>query len=267
MILLFFTKSVFAMQYAIVRNRRSVIYSDYLRTSPIGYVRKGRKVRVGSVSRNKGRVLPIVVSGKIAYISVSDLSILDGSEVLLPKGHDSIIGLEIRKRKFVFGTDYFVSNFTQGQYSIGQVEEKTVALTGFTLKKEKRKKPGSFQRYGLEMLSFSNEDEKLQIPSLVYDWVGNIYENGRLKIRSVFGLGFSPYAIFRVDPYFALNGFSAHTDLGLESIVYLFERHSLIIKTTFRAQQLLDFNLPSPFSEFSPLIAGGVISASFAYSY
>lgn len=255
------------MHYAIVKNKRSIIYSDHLRTSPIGYVRKGRKVRVGSVSRSKGRVLPIVVSGKIAYISVKDLFVLDGSEVLLPKGHDSIVGLEIRKRKFVFGADFFVSNFTQGQYSIGQVEEKTVSLTGFTFKKEKKKKSGRFKRYGLEMLSFSNDAEKLQIPSLVHDWVNTIYENGRFKVRSVIGIGFSPYAIYRVEPYFALNGFSAHTDLGLESVVYLFERYSLILKSTFRAQQLLDFNLPSPFAEFSPLISGGVISASFAYSY
>jgi hypothetical protein len=265
--LLIFSQYVAAFHYAIVKSKRAVIYADILKTSPIGYVKMGKKVRVGEVARNRGLMLPIIVSAKVAYISVADVSVLDGSEVILPKNHDSIIGLEIRKRKFVSGHTYFLSDFTQGKYSIGQTEEKTVALSGFFIKKEKNKNATNFKRYGLEYMTFTGEDERLSIPSVVFEWVKRYYESGRFKVRGVFGVGVSPYVIYAVEPYFALNGFSAHVEIGAEGVVYLFEDVSIQLKASYRAQKLMEFDLPEPLNTFDPLMLGFSVAASLAYSY
>lgn len=75
LIFVFSLKSPLALaaQDAIIRSRQAIIYSDLEKTSPIGYVKRGRKVKVGEIPRAKGTVLPIVVSGRICYIKITDL--------------------------------------------------------------------------------------------------------------------------------------------------------------------------------------------------
>lgn len=262
-----FSVNSLAQHYAIVTAKRAIIYSDKLMTSPIGFIKEGKKIRVGTSARNKGRAVPVVVSKKIAYLAIKDLAILDGSEVILPKDHESIIGLEIKKKRMIFGTHMLVSNYEKGRYSLGQVPEEIVTFTGFNLLIENKKKKRSYQRYGIDYLSFTAGDESLSIPSVVYDWVRSFADEGRHKFRGVFEIGFSPYAIYRVEPYFALNGFSSHFEIGGEYVYYLFEESSLQLKAAYRAQKLLDFNLPSTFETFDPLISGVNISLAYAHSF
>lgn len=65
---------LWAAQDGIVIADRAVVYADKLMTSPVGYVAKGKRVTIGEVARNRSQVYPIVVSGKIAYIRVIDVS-------------------------------------------------------------------------------------------------------------------------------------------------------------------------------------------------
>jgi hypothetical protein len=80
--LVFFTwlmplNSLQAAQVAIVKRSRAVIYADTDMKVPLGYVRQGKKIKVGDVARENGQLLPIVVSGKIGYIKVTDLILKD----------------------------------------------------------------------------------------------------------------------------------------------------------------------------------------------
>lgn len=53
---------------------QAVIYSDQDMSSTVGFIRKGKIIKVGEVARNKSQVFPIVISGKVAYIRVEDVS-------------------------------------------------------------------------------------------------------------------------------------------------------------------------------------------------
>ena len=57
-----------------VSTSKAIIYADKELTLPLGYVTMGKELRVGEVARKGGQVLPLIVSGKIAYIRVSDIS-------------------------------------------------------------------------------------------------------------------------------------------------------------------------------------------------
>jgi len=70
----FYSSLIEAAQDAIVKVDKAVIYSDTTLKSPIGFVRKGKKVRVGERLVRKGILLPIIISGKLAYIKISDLT-------------------------------------------------------------------------------------------------------------------------------------------------------------------------------------------------
>lgn len=67
--------SAFAAKEAIVIAKQAVVYADIKLTSPIGFLRQGKKIAVGEVKRNRGEVVPIVVNRRIAYVKVSDLAI------------------------------------------------------------------------------------------------------------------------------------------------------------------------------------------------
>lgn len=65
---------LWATQRGMVVVEKAVIYSDKEMTSPIGFVARGKTVVVGEVPRNRAQVYPILVSGKVAYIRVADIT-------------------------------------------------------------------------------------------------------------------------------------------------------------------------------------------------
>src|SRR5687768_7328928 len=71
---LFVCPVLWASQEAIVTADQAVIYADEQMKSPLGYVKRGKKIKVGEVARNRAQVYPIIVSGKIGYIRVLDVS-------------------------------------------------------------------------------------------------------------------------------------------------------------------------------------------------
>ena len=61
---------VFAAQWGIISKEKAPVYSDIEMMSVIGHLPKGKKIRVGDVPKNKGRLLPIIVNKKVAYVEV-----------------------------------------------------------------------------------------------------------------------------------------------------------------------------------------------------
>lgn len=73
--LLFIHSSAHAARWANVKVDKAIIYSDMQMTSTIGHIVKGKKVRVGEIPKNKGRLLPIIINKRVAYIKTNDLDI------------------------------------------------------------------------------------------------------------------------------------------------------------------------------------------------
>ncbi len=69
-----FCPKTWASQEAVVTADKAMIYSDQQMSSSVGFVKKGKKVKIGDVARNQSRVFPIIVSGKVAYIKSEDVS-------------------------------------------------------------------------------------------------------------------------------------------------------------------------------------------------
>jgi len=103
-ILLFISPFSYAAQTAYVKSTRAVIYADEDLSSPLGYVRRGRKLRVGDIKRKNDTVLPVIVSGRIAYIEVKNLA-LPESKTKEDKGHISHIVEEERDWREIWLSD------------------------------------------------------------------------------------------------------------------------------------------------------------------
>jgi hypothetical protein len=70
-LLIVFTSSVFAGNIinAVVKSDRAVIYADKEMTSPIGYIKKGKPVKVGN---RASKHIPLIVSKRIVWADRSD---------------------------------------------------------------------------------------------------------------------------------------------------------------------------------------------------
>jgi len=133
LIILILSNNSRAAQNARVITADAVIYADRLLKTPIGKVSKGKLVRVGSVARNHGSVLPIIVSGKVCWISIRDLSLdwVEGlnkeedyngaprvteHEVLIADEEEFINQDDLKKNNtLVFGAEQFTFNRIIGE--------------------------------------------------------------------------------------------------------------------------------------------------------
>ncbi|MGI4992707.1 hypothetical protein ACRXCV_08765 [Halobacteriovorax sp. GFR7] len=66
--------STLAYRYAVTKSRQTIVYADVNLSAPIGYIRSGRKIKVGDNDLKQGTIVPLVVSGKIAYVRTNDIS-------------------------------------------------------------------------------------------------------------------------------------------------------------------------------------------------
>lgn len=64
-----------ASQLTVVTSSKAIIYADRQLSTPIGYLPSGKNVRVGEGLQRGGKILPILITGKIAYIKVEDLDL------------------------------------------------------------------------------------------------------------------------------------------------------------------------------------------------
>jgi hypothetical protein len=68
-----FATTAYSAQWAIVTKPKAIIYAHPDLTAPLGYIISGKKIRVGDKPRNLGTVLPVVISGRVAWIKIQDL--------------------------------------------------------------------------------------------------------------------------------------------------------------------------------------------------
>jgi len=109
------TSLVFAAQWATITKEKAVIYADQELTAPIGYIRRGKKIRVGEIARSYGKIIPVVVNGKVTYIKIQDIG-LSGELAILEtpteriqnkareKNHENLIALTYNGMATTFET-------------------------------------------------------------------------------------------------------------------------------------------------------------------
>lgn len=131
MTLLFFAHASYGAQMAIVSSLQAVIYADQGLTAPIGYVRNGRRLLVGSQARGQGNIVPVVVSGRIAYIQLKDVTLSNQVGEAITSGEQRR-ELEHPVEAEFEGTEKY--DFTKNNYlSVGLAQAQTSSLSDILL--------------------------------------------------------------------------------------------------------------------------------------
>lgn len=190
--------NTYAFRYAYTTNDKTLVYADKKLEVPIGYIRSGRKVKVGDKSYNKFTMTTIMVAGRVAFIKTEDLTFdLEGNKLSSApavKEHDIETLFQTDEDKL--SENNYIS-FELSQFGSGDEwkelnqrlsgTEIDGAITVFTLKVEHRspKKRSGFS-IGANYAFASETKVKMQTLLLDYEYQYRIFQS---KLFSLEGLG------------------------------------------------------------------------------
>jgi hypothetical protein len=262
-ILILSVADVFAAQFAIVKSEKAVIYADHKMTSAIGYIVKGKKIEVGEVARNKGTVLPTVVSGKIVWIQVKDIMTAREKEHLETVTDKAVRGEQKQRHESVtFG--YIYSNYAVA--SSQEAVTNQLTFTGFEIKGHVQKIEEITEiRAGMEYVTGESEKQVMRILNFNVDITYPLLSLGRLVTRGVVGMNFSPYVSYSYDDEFTKNGNGAGIFAGLETSYRFTEKIKLSVDASYQYFQTFSMNLPDEFSGADPSLSGVHLLVGFNY--
>lgn len=261
--------SAFAAQWAKVTSDKAIIYADQEQLAPIGYIKKDKRVRVGEIVRNNGRVLPIVVSGKIAYIEVEDLDISYSHKILeTPAQRLAKKATEKTfENRFALTYNGMASNFDTSQ------GEETVlfngaGIRGYIINLKKR----HTWRVGIDYITTSVKGYSLDIASLTTEYSKNIIQTGPYDFHLYGGLSLVPYSQFSRGTDFKENGYGGGISAGLEMIFKFNNVIALHVDGGYQYNKLF-FQLNEAvqndlgITTFEPALHGFKFSAALSFNY
>lgn len=264
-----FCQQLWASQDAMVIVDKAFIYSDQAMTSPIGYVSRGKKLVVGEIPRNKAQVYPIIVSGKVAYIRVLDLTTekesMDSNRLTAERFQKTT--RSVPQSKFVFSYYGFASQVSQSS-SNGLIRDgDSLFWHGLSLKGEVLTRERMDVQLILNYMGTDAEQERYRVFELGLGAALRLINAKKFLLRlegQLLGVPFSSYELsgdFRVKSF----GYSAG---GGVNMTWIFNQ-GWGVEAFGGAYytKLLAFDAPKPFVDFSSSFAGVRAGLGVNYTY
>ncbi|MFT6631106.1 MAG: hypothetical protein ACJAS4_001053 [Bacteriovoracaceae bacterium] len=260
-----------AAKWGTVIVEKAKIFSDVEMTSVIGYIKKGKEIRVGEVPKNKARLLPIIVSNKIAYIQVKDIK--TGADIKTLKSVSQRIRDKMSEKTGVgrigiYGGTYygFLLN-NEFEDSIGNdLFFFDFGLRGYytNLKTEK-----GF-RVSVGHASAKKGDSQISVSSVgvSYNFSGIKYPDFNLNFYA--GGILSPIVEYKEGNDFKINGQAFGGEIGAEMRFSLSDKLSLHVGGNYQLLKFVNMALPEnnlyP-EEFNPIVNGVKVIGALTYEY
>jgi hypothetical protein len=266
------SQNLLASQVALVTADEAIIYSDVEMTAPVGFVAKGKKIQVGEIARNKGQVYPIIVSGKIAYIKVSDISteLLDAENSHLLAERFS---KQTQSNKFQnsFGFSYlnYASQISMNN-SNGGIENKDSlnwSGLGLSLSGMFNQKPKWEVQLLLNYLAAKEGEEKFKMLETGFGVNYRFLDASRFVAKLQTQLLAIPWASYAYGSDFRVNSAGLSAGLGLGLYFRLTERWGIDAFGGAFYTKTSGFNSPSPYSTISPAFVGTRMSLGLNYVF
>jgi len=170
---LFLSRVCLAAQICIVLSNQAVIYADINLKSPIGYVKKGKKLAVGDIKRKRGKVLPVLVNRQIAWIRVSDI-ILPGEEKSFDRSKkvsQHVVEFDKKIKDPLDQNNFLTVRLSPGSFSVagtsneGDIDASLTSSQEFSLMYE-HKNPYHSLHWGFGLDYFTGDSEIFSFQSI-----------------------------------------------------------------------------------------------------
>jgi hypothetical protein len=268
-----FTLSTYAAQWATVSSTKAVVYSDVEMTSVIGYIKRGKRLRVGSKPKNKGRLLPLILNKKVLYIEIKNIQTSEKLAAL------SSATARIKKQAKViesgnrvsFSAGAFLSSTSSPEFD-GASDD--VFSSGSLLGYFKNLQTKKHYRSGL---SYYNLQEKrndnnfsFSFLAIPFDYYFPILETTHYDFHLYLGGMIVPFAEYKVGTDFTLNGYGLGGSVGSEMIFKLTKRWAIHAEGAYQYIYTTGFEFPqiSDYPEEASFTLSGVkLLGSISYKY
>lgn len=266
---LLFACELYAAQYATISVDRAIVYADIEMTAPIGYLVRGKRIRIGDNARNKDRVYPFILNNKVVYIEKKNISTTDDLSLISSttqrikeqevKREETVIGFGpvLRLQRFSFDSGY------------GDMQSEVLLLTGVTLSGELNHLGTRESRIlSLDFVKGNKGNQSFSEATFHFQFGYQLLQSRYLVIRPRIGLSVTPYAQYEIKNQFQKNGQGLGGNLGFDFDIRLTESWGFTLGASYNYSKYFGFELPNPYpSEFKPSLSGYEVNARVKYRF
>lgn len=264
-----FCQDLWAAQDALVIIEKAVIYADEQMSAPVGFVRKGKKVKIGENARNKAQVYPIVVSGKVAYIRAIDVSTereSNDSAVLVAerfqKASRSGQAYNYAVSFFNYSTQIDLEKENDELKNKDAVNWYGVGIRGGALVSPK----WEFDVL-LNLMNAKAEKEVFRAVEFGIGGAARIFDKGRFKLRGLLQLLAIPYSSYALADEFRVNGYGFTTGGGLNMAYRMGKNFGMEVYGGFYYTKLSGFKSSVPYNPIAPSFLGSRLGVGLNYQF
>lgn len=266
---LFYCPNLWAAQDAIVMAEEAVIFADEKMSAPVGFVRRGKKIKVGDVARFKAQVYPLIVSGKVAYIRVTDVSTEKesvDSAVLVAERFQQQTKVEQKSSYSVSFLNY------SSQVSLNKQNDRLknndpVNWYGVSIRGGNKVSAKWDLDMLLNIMNAKVETEAFRTVEFGLGGAMRFFEKSRFKLRAFAQFLAIPFSTYAVGGDFRVIGYGFTTGAGISSTYLLGKNFGVEGYGGFYYTKLSGFKSPAPYSEISPSFIGTRIGAGINYQF
>lgn len=262
-------QDLWAVQDAMVVVDSAVVYADEQMSSPVGYVRKGRKIKVGDVARNRAQVYPIIVSGKVAYIRVLDVTTEKENVAATNLVAERFQKLTEKKIESNYSASYF--NFSSQvtlQNQNDQLQDKDpVNWQGVSVR-------GGAEVAGpwdldiiLNYLSSEVTNETFRMVEFGFGIANRILDLNRFQIRVLGQLMAVPFASYAIKDEFRVNSYGYSAGAGISASYRFGKSWGVEAYGGLYYTRLMTFDVPQPYDQVAPAFAGTRLGLGLNYQF
>lgn len=257
-----------AFQVARVVVDKAVVYADEQMTSPVGFIRKGKKIKVGDIPRNRAQVYPIILAGKVAYIRVLDLDTekerVDSDKLVAERfqrnTHDEL------KTNYALEIFNYTSQISLGDNSDVKNKE-SVNWLGFGIRGGAQVSPKWDFDLITNYLTAKKEEVKFQAIEFGVGGSFRVYDHSRFKAKLFGQLLAIPFATYAYADKFRVNGYGYSTGGGLNLTYRLGRNIGIEALAGLYYMKLMSFDAPKPYKSIDPGFIGTRIGLGLNYQF
>jgi hypothetical protein len=268
-VILVTSAAAYAAQDAIVIADEAPIFSDRQMSSPIGFVVRGRRLRIGVIPRNNAQVYPVIVSGRVAYIRVVDVS----------TEREQLASNQLATERFFKAsetrvtTSYALSYFAyrsqiSWEHANGQLGDKAIVnWHGVNLKGEILVRDRWEFSVHSNFLSGFRQSEGFRMFEIGPGANFRLIDSKRLQLKWESQLLPVPFANYQLGQEFRVNSFGLSLGTGLNLYLRLGEHLGLEAFSGVYYTQLRPFKVPAPYQSVAPSFYGMRTGLGLNYRY
>jgi hypothetical protein len=258
-----------AGQEAVVIADEAVLFADQTRESPIGFLKKGTKLSVGQVPRNKGQVLPTVLNGKVVYISIEDISTasqldkpgnLEASRFrdLAEKENTSLLSLSYAVQQSIFFKDEAAGVDKDLGFTWNMINLKSVSI-------EDGRRVGIAAQIAYGQAERASDELKSSRFDIGLGPVLSIVNKKWIKIRLELLFQGSPYFQYEQANDYNESGYAFGSSAQLSWTQFLSKNWGVEFQGGVMAMKVFGLDMPDPFEDYNPAISAGFVSVGLSF--